>query len=331
MGIKGLTQLLKKHSPDCFEHTKLFKLSGEKVAIDASLFIYQSLIVYRKNNDFIRNKEGKNISHIIGILNKTISYLSYNITPIYIFDGAPPEEKNDVIQERKAKSKLAIEKINNGELKDNVAEKYNKQSIRLSKDIINDIKELLNTLGVSYIDSSGEAEALASALCNKGFVKYVISEDMDCLPFGACNLVRNCIDKSVKMTESITIFNLEKTRDILGLSNEQFIEMCILCGCDYCKNIPRIGSITAYKIIKKHGSIHEYLKTPNLKNIPEDYEKKYTSAIKLFKIFNEIDISTLDIKSSNINITNVINYLINECNYNNYKTNRIIQKLQNKF
>ena len=31
--------------------------------------------------------------HIIGIYNKTIKYLSYNITPIYIFDGVPPENK----------------------------------------------------------------------------------------------------------------------------------------------------------------------------------------------------------------------------------------------
>uniref|UniRef100_A0A6C0D0N4 XPG N-terminal domain-containing protein n=1 Tax=viral metagenome TaxID=1070528 RepID=A0A6C0D0N4_9ZZZZ len=331
MGIKGLTQLLKKHSPQCYEHTKLFKLSGEKVAIDASLFIYQSLLVYRNNNDFIRNNNGKNISHIIGILNKTVTYLSYNITPIYIFDGIPPDEKNEVIQERKDRSNNAMEKINNGNLKDNIIEKYNKQSIRLNKEIINDIKLLLHNMGVSYIESNGEAEALASELCNQGFVKYVISEDMDCLPFGACNLVRNCIDKSVKMTDSITIFNLEKTINLLGLTNEQFIELCVLCGCDYCKNIPRIGSITSYKIIKKYGSIEEYLKTPNIKNIPEDYDKKYKAAIKLFNIYKNIDISKIDIKSNNIDISILINYLMNVCDFNQYKTNRIINKIQNKF
>lgn len=331
MGIKGLTQLLKKFCPDCYEHTKLFKLSGEKVAIDASLFIYQSLIVYRKNNDFIRNKNGKNISHIIGILNKTATYLSYNITPIYIFDGIPPNEKNEIIQERKDRSNYALEKINKGDVNDNVIEKYNKQSIRLNKDIINDIKLLLHNMGVSYIESNGEAEALASELCNQGFVKYVISEDMDCLPFGACNLVRNCIDRSVKMTDSITIFNLEKTIQSLGITKDQFIELCILCGCDYCKNIPRVGSITAYKIIKNHGTIENYLKNSNIKNIPDDYDKKYKAAIKLFNIYKNIDISTIDIKSHNIDISNLMNYLMNVCDFNQNKTNRIIHKIQNTF
>ena len=101
MGIKGLTQLLKKLAPDSYQHCKLYKLSGKKVAIDASLFIYQSLIVYRKNNDYIRNNKDENISHIIGILNKTVTYLSYNITPVYVFDGVPPEEKSEVIKERR--------------------------------------------------------------------------------------------------------------------------------------------------------------------------------------------------------------------------------------
>ena len=67
MGIKGLTQILKKHTPNSYEHTKLYTLSGKKVAIDASLFIYKSLMTYRKNNDFIKNKDGNNISHILGI------------------------------------------------------------------------------------------------------------------------------------------------------------------------------------------------------------------------------------------------------------------------
>ena len=45
MGIKSLTFLIKnKGSPNCIETKKLYELSGKRVAIDASLFIYQSLI-----------------------------------------------------------------------------------------------------------------------------------------------------------------------------------------------------------------------------------------------------------------------------------------------
>lgn len=36
----------------------------------------------------------------------------------------------------------------------------------------------------------------------------------------------------------------------LGLTHEQFIDLCILCGCDYCGRIPGIGPVRALEKIK---------------------------------------------------------------------------------
>jgi len=332
MGIKGLTQLIKKYSPDSITHTKLYKLSGKTVALDASLYIYQSLIMYRYNNDFIRNKAGDNISHIIGIINKTINCLSLNITPIYIFDGVPPIEKKEVINERKAKACVAMDKINSSNTSSDDVEKYKKQSIRLTKEIINDIKKVLQLLGVSYIDSQGEAEGYASELCRIKYVDYVMSEDMDCLPFNCSYLIRNCIDKSIKITDTISIFDQEKILKDLEMTQDQFIELCILCGCDYCSNIPRIGSLTAYKIIKKHNTIENYLNDTNNKNIPDNYRAKYLKSKELFKIYyNNIDINNIDAHHSTINITDLMNYLSNYCNLSNKKIQTYLYKIQNKY
>lgn len=329
MGIKGLTQLLKKHTPNSYEHTKLYTLSGKKVAIDASLFIYKSLMTYRKNNDFIKNKDGNNISHILGILNKTTSYLSNNITPIYIFDGTPPIEKADVINNRKTKANEALEKVKSGNDVIDI-EKYNKQSIRLTSDIVNDVKNLLNFLGVSHITCDGEAEGYASELCRIGYVDYVITEDMDSLPFGATKLVRNCIDKSLKSTESITVFDLNSILNNLNITHDQFVELCILCGCDYCSNIPRIGSMSAYKIIKKYGTIKNYLDTVNPKNVPEDYIERYMKSKELFNVFRDkLDINNLDIISKNVNISELMKYLNEYCDLSDTNVHKYISKIQN--
>ena len=43
MGIKGLTSLIKKQSPNSIETISLYTLSGKKVAIDTSIFLYKSL------------------------------------------------------------------------------------------------------------------------------------------------------------------------------------------------------------------------------------------------------------------------------------------------
>ena len=36
---------------------------------------------------------------------------------------------------------------------------------------------------------------------------------------------------------------------------DQFVDMCILCGCDYVNNIRGIGPVRALQMIQKHGTI----------------------------------------------------------------------------
>lgn len=43
----------------------------------------------------------------------------------------------------------------------------------------------------------------------------------------------------------------------LEITPEQFIDVCILCGCDYCPKIGGIGPTRALALIKKHGSIEK--------------------------------------------------------------------------
>ena len=40
MGIKGLTGLVKKHSPDSIKHLGLYTMKDKRVAIDTSIFLY---------------------------------------------------------------------------------------------------------------------------------------------------------------------------------------------------------------------------------------------------------------------------------------------------
>ena len=72
MGIKSLTQTIKKHAPDAIHSDNLYKLSGKKVAVDASLIIYQQLLSNRKG--FFHNKDGKITNHITGLFYKIINY-----------------------------------------------------------------------------------------------------------------------------------------------------------------------------------------------------------------------------------------------------------------
>lgn len=62
------------------------------------------------------------------------------------------------------------------------------------------------------------------------------------------------------------------------MNHDEFVDLCILCGCDYCDSIDGIGSITAYKLILKHRSIENVLKFMESENknkqkynIPTEY------------------------------------------------------------
>ncbi len=327
MGIKGLTTLIKTSAPSAIQTQNLHHLTGKKVAIDASLFMYKMLINMRTSNQsYLTSKNGKVVSHITGIFYKTANYLALNITPIYVFDGKPPSNKGDTIkarQDRVATSKLAMEQATSEEDKNNLE----KQTIRLTKEHVDDIKQLLELMGVSYVQAHGEAEAYASEMCRKGMVDYVVTEDMDTLAFGCPRMIRTCLDKSIKRKDIISIIDLDAVLQGFELTYDEFVDLCILCGCDYCENIPRVGNKTAYTLIKKHRSIESIL--PAVKNIPDDYETKYKESRDLFKMYHDkLDIQQLSIHHSNWDLEKLYTFLVNDCSMSEKRVHNTFKKMK---
>ena len=146
MGIKSLTQTIKKFTPDSIENENLYKLSGKKVAVDASLVIYQQLLKCPKNALF-KTSKGKITNHITGLFYKIMNYISLNIEMIFVFDGKPPDNKQACIAKRKEKSNKAKEEC---DTETNIDKKNikEKESIRITKEIIDDTKKLLNLMGM---------------------------------------------------------------------------------------------------------------------------------------------------------------------------------------
>ena len=327
MGIKGLTQLIKHHSPNSIQETNLYTLSGKRVAIDASLFMYKMLINMRgPDKSYLTSKDGKVVSHITGIFYKTSNYLALNITPIYVFDGKPPPNKGAVIknrQEKVANAKLSMETATSEEQKN----KIEKQTIRLTKQHVDDIKQLLELMGVSYVQANGEAEAYASEMCRQQMVDYVVTEDMDTLAFGCPRMIRTCLDKSIKRKDIISVIDLQTLLTDFKMTYGQFVDMCILCGCDYCANIPRIGNKTAFSLIQKHNDIETIL--PITKNVPYDYETNYKESRKLFTQYHDtLDMQQLSIHHSSRNLDKLYDYLVNTCSMSEQRVHNSIKKMK---
>jgi 5'-3' exonuclease len=114
-------------------------------------------------------------------------------------------------------------------------------------------RKLFDILNIPYYDAPLEAECCCSDLCKRGLVDAVMSEDTDVLAYGApifLTKIDTFNDTCVRLKHSDILERLK-------LNESQFLDLCIMCGCDYNKNIPKIGPESSYKLLLKHGNIDE--------------------------------------------------------------------------
>nr|XP_033788909.1 flap endonuclease 1-like isoform X2 [Geotrypetes seraphini] len=197
----------------------------------------------------IVNSYGEDISYLQGLFYRTAHLLENGIKPVYVFEGHPPNLKQPLLARRAAAT--------GNERRSAGAEFESSQK--------QDCETLLSHLGVPCVKALGEAEATCAALVACGKVWGTATEDMDALPFGSTRLIRHLkADKNCEVEEYDLPCILEK----LKLTHEQFVDLCILLGCDYCEKIWGLGPKKALKLLQKHRSIEQILQNIDLKHPP---------------------------------------------------------------
>jgi 5'-3' exonuclease len=91
------------------------------------------------------------------------------------------------------------------------------------------------------------------------------SEDMDTLTFNTPILYRHLTFSEAKK-EPISEINLKLALEGLEMEMSQFIDLCILLGCDYLEPIKGIGPKSALKLVREYGG---------LKGVVEHLHEKY--------------------------------------------------------
>ncbi|GFH09266.1 flap endonuclease 1, partial [Haematococcus lacustris] len=101
MGIQGLTKLLADQAPECMKEQKFEAYFGRKIAVDASMHIYQFMaVVGRMGDQMLTNEAGDVTSHLQGMFYRTAKMLEAGIRPVFVFDGKPPELKRKLLDQR---------------------------------------------------------------------------------------------------------------------------------------------------------------------------------------------------------------------------------------
>ncbi|KAI3959206.1 hypothetical protein MKW92_041592, partial [Papaver armeniacum] len=182
-------------------------------------------------------------------------------------------------------------------------------------------------MGIPLVQASSEAEPECAALCKSGKVYAVSSEDMDTLTFGAPRFLRHLMGPSSKVP--VVEFHLEKILTQLNLTMDQFIDLCVLCGCDYCPTIRGIGAQTALKLIRQHGSMECILENINRERyqVPENWP--YHEVRHLFKEpLVSVDYQQPDFTWTGPDVKGLIKFLVEENWFSDYRVTKAIQKIE---
>lgn len=229
MGIRYLNKFFKEHAPNAIKYINLGELSGKKVAIDISIYMYK----YAAEGTLIEN-----MYLMLAV------FKHYNIVPIFIFDGKPPAEKRELLQKRREDKKSAEEQYNSlrALLENNInmdeAEKQDiianmdilkRTFIHISKTDIETVKQLIRAYGATYYDAPGEADELCALLSIKGKVWACLSEDMDMFVYGCPRVIRYLS----LLKHTAVLYDMNGILEQLNITQGHLREICILSGTDY--------------------------------------------------------------------------------------------------
>lgn len=145
----------------------------------------------------------------------------------------------------------------------------------------------------------------------------------------------------------------------LGLTHAEFVDLCILLGCDYCDTIKGVGPKTALKLIREHSTIEKILQNidrkkfavpkswvPNEKSQPDDENDSnhedddeeestpndeeiipaYVQARSLFHNHEVLD--NVELKWKPCDEEGLTKFLVDEMGFNPERVKSSIEKLQ---
>jgi flap endonuclease-1 len=110
------------------------------------------------------------------------------------------------------------------------------------------MKLALEAAGFQTMQAKYEAEALCAHLGAQNEVWAVLTEDTDSLVFGAPRVIFKFFDPEPLVISQTQVL------ESLGFTFDQFIDFCMLLGCDFCETVYLVGPCTAKKLLDAHGS-----------------------------------------------------------------------------
>ncbi|AJT87654.1 Exo1p [Saccharomyces cerevisiae YJM1129] len=281
MGIQGLLPQLKPiQNP-----VSLRRYEGEVLAIDGYAWLHRAAC-----SCAYELAMGKPTDKYLQFFIKRFSLLkTFKVEPYLVFDGdAIPVKKSTESKRRdkRKENKAIAERLwACGEKKN--AMDYFQKCVDITPEMAKCIICYCKLNGIRYIVAPFEADSQMVYLEQKNIVQGIISEDSDLLVFGCRRLITKLNDYGECLEICRDNFiKLPKKFPLGSLTNEEIITMVCLSGCDYTNGIPKVGLITAMKLVRRFNTIERIILSIQREGklmIPDTYINEYEAAVLAFQ------------------------------------------------
>ncbi|NXH55337.1 GEN endonuclease, partial [Rhabdornis inornatus] len=227
MGVTYLWQILEPVR----QPVSMSSLRGKTLAVDLSLWVCEAQTVKKMVGVVTK-------PHLRNLFFRFSFFTSMGIKLVFVMEGEAPRLKADTMSKRN--------EMRYGPSKKAGAVRTGRS---LFKAMLKECLELLECLGVPWVQAAGEAEAMCAYLNAKGLVDGCITNDGDVFLYGAQTVYRNFAMNA--KDPHLDSYTMSSIKEKLGCDRESLIGLAVLLGCDYLpKGVPGVGKEQALKLIE---------------------------------------------------------------------------------
>ncbi|NXR94504.1 GEN endonuclease, partial [Hypocryptadius cinnamomeus] len=227
MGVTSLWQILEPVR----QPVNVSSLRGKTLAVDLSLWVCEAQTVKKMVGVVTK-------PHLRNLFFRFSFFTSMGIKLVFVMEGEAPRLKADTMSRR-------------NEMRYGPSKKAGAVGTgrSLFKAMLKECLELLECLGVPWVQAAGEAEAMCAYLNAKGLVDGCITNDGDVFLYGAQTVYRNFAMNA--KDPHLDSYTMSSIKEKLGCDRESLIGLAVLLGCDYLpKGVPGVGKEQALKLIE---------------------------------------------------------------------------------
>jgi exonuclease-1 len=257
MGVAGLLKMISS----CVHEVELSAYRGRKIAVDASCWLHRGTFACP-----IELAAGEPTVKFLGYCERMIELMrQHGVTPVLVFDGAPPAMKARLNEERRAQRAAHRAKADALLAQGKRAEAVSAMSkaVGVRPHMTQQLIELCRARGVEFIVAPYEADAQLAYLVEHGHCAAAVTEDSDLLAYG-CPRTLYKLDH-VGRAQLVALEDLQHAEDPQGRHlfagewpdeaeawrSQLFTDMCILAGTDYLPSVYGVGLKSAHTALRR--------------------------------------------------------------------------------